>query len=656
MLDDRAPRPAEPGREYWGFVAIIIGLTLIAGLVLLFNYWPLLRGGFGWIWPYASPTASALARLAPALLTLLLFGAGLRLLRRSPDWLYLVWCIIGAFAIPIVFLLVAGDPLFLLFSRTISKISTGPFAASLTITNPAKTVADWPALMFSLRYPYPHLAISSPIWPILYYSIQGLLARLPGPSAWLASLLVPLRCQDFTFLALSDAQIASAWVGITSPLWPALAAIPLFHLAKGAGGRNAARTTVAWWPLIPALTVFVGTLNTAYLLPSTATIAILWGSLRAPGKKIPLSAHAGRFLAGVLAGMLVIWNFSLVPLLLLFAVLILLRWLLGATLNFAGLRWALLAGIELALGVIFTGGLYTALAGHSPLELLRISMQIHTGLVRPYLPWLLLHTWDVILFAGLPVSILAVFGWLAASGREAPLRQLGLALGATLAVLILSGTARGETGRVWIFFMPLIVLLAAGGLAALGGRQRSLLAAGQGFWLIAMALVLRPVSTVEIRPPPSYTDLANSPMPEPILATDASFGGQLRLIGYQARYEPESQTLRLALHWQGIEPTRKPYYFSAIPVAPGRAGALPSTNWQPFATRFPTTCWPAGTEVVDQVELPLGSEPPSGDWWVSLSVFEFREDQPPLFIPVRLPGGAEDQQVGLGPIAVRTGQ
>jgi hypothetical protein len=167
-----------------------------------------------------------------------------------------------------------------------------------------------------------------------------------------------------------------------------------------------------------------------------------------------------------------------------------------------------------------------------------------------------------------------------------------------------------------------------------------------------VALVLRTVITDVLHPSPTYGRVTHPSTTEPVIAIQADFGDQLRLVGYQARYDPSNRTLKLALHWQGLGQLRKPYYFSAIPVAPGRSAESQSTVWQPFATRFPTTCWPARSEVLDQVDLPFGNDPPRGDWWVSLSAFEFKENQPPLFLPVRLPDGREDQQAGLGPLRV----
>lgn len=101
----------------------------------------------------------------------------------------------------------------------------------------------------------------------------------------------------------------------------------------------------------------------------------------------------------------------------------------------------------------------------------------------------------------------------------------------------------------------------------------------------------------------------------------------------------------------------RPYYFSAILVAPG-GDALPGVTWQPFANRYPTTCWQPSPgdrgEVVDQIELPLGNNHETGNWWLSVSAFAIQHDEtmPPLV--VSLPEGAAlpDAQVILGQVTL----
>jgi hypothetical protein len=119
----------------------------------------------------------------------------------------------------------------------------------------------------------------------------------------------------------------------------------------------------------------------------------------------------------------------------------------------------------LALAAL-TAGLLTAasaLLGHDPLASARAALAIHREVYtvpRSYALWLLYNPLDFAVFLGVPVAVLAlarVLG-LARQGRWAaldPAARFGLALGAGLCVLLLSGVTRGEVGRIWIPLMPL---------------------------------------------------------------------------------------------------------------------------------------------------------------------------------------------------------
>ena len=456
--------------------AAIIAVSCALNLVLLFDWWPSLRG-IGWRWDYVPPSATLLVRLLPAVVVLAVYCAGLIVLRRCADWLFMTWSIMGAIGVPVTLLYLIGDPLFLLFSRTVSQYATGAFAASLAITDPSRTLAEWPAMMPGMRASLPHMAISSPAWGFIYYGFAKVLALNSTLNARLALPLIPMVCQEFGFLSLNNNQIASTWLGIASPLWAALTVIPIHNLGVQIGGRRLARHAIAWWPLVPALAMFAATLNSVYPLFTTTAVALYFSSLRSSQDWL---AHAKRLAVGLLLGLLLLWNFSLVPVLLLCGILALAVWGQGPRRSrFHGLPWLCLVGLEVALGLILVWGLYTLKAGHSPLNLLLVSMRSHLSVVRPYLPWLGLHTWDIVLFAGLPASALAIVGLFVRRGDA--YRQFALALGLTLVILVLSGTARGETGRVWMFFMPLILLLTAGALISLGLTARIVLMGAQFF-------------------------------------------------------------------------------------------------------------------------------------------------------------------------------
>src|SRR5258708_6016841 len=124
---------------------------------------------------------------------------------------------------------------------------------------------------------------------------------------------------------------------------------------------------------------------------------------------------------------------------------------------------ALRIGLLFGIGLLSVWIVYYVASGVTPMAVFGTALGLHLGFERPYLPWVYLHLYDLALFAGLPVVILAVAAiWKNLRLRSlASLDPMGISLILTLIILAISGTARGETGRVWLFFVPFILILAA---------------------------------------------------------------------------------------------------------------------------------------------------------------------------------------------------
>jgi hypothetical protein len=82
---------------------------------------------------------------------------------------------------------------------------------------------------------------------------------------------------------------------------------------------------------------------------------------------------------------------------------------------------------------------------------------------RGYLLWLVFNPLDLTLFVGVPVAVLFATRVLdaARSTSRDPHARFALAAAAGLVALLLSGTVRGEVGRIWIPLMPLLLIPAA---------------------------------------------------------------------------------------------------------------------------------------------------------------------------------------------------
>lgn len=629
-------------------VAVILAIT---GLLAVSVWIAFLSGRAALILPVwhqylghsVDPT---LARTLLALATILVYLAGCRVFYPRAAWLLVGWSVIGGVAIRLAVLALAGEPLPLLFACSTGGCAGG-WALGLKLT--PEMLHQWPELMPSFLVKYPHQSVSAAGWPMLYAGLIQALEHAPALSNTLSTLLRPLQCASWDFNSLSDAQVAGAWLGITAPFWSALTAVPLYIYGRMIGGKRTASAALVWLPLIPAAALFATSPSPTYALPAVTVAALLWGGMiaRARGRAALLL-----LLAGALMGAALVVNLSLALLLPFCGLLILLRaaqesWpQVGPV-----LRRTVTVGLLFGFGLLAVWGAYGLLTEHSMFSVIRVALGIDQGLSLElsFLGNIGLSAWDFVLFTGLPLCGLAFA--VAFSKRRSGETALVAALGGALLVFFISGMARFEIARSWAFFMPFVALVGATAYVQLRPAVRWALLAGQVILLLTIATTFTPQFT-QARWVPNYDEVAAAPLPTSVMPVDATFGDALRLTGYQVEHQPGTKALTLALHWQALRQTDLPYYFSAVLVSPD-GEVLPGVDWQPLGKQYPTSCWPPGRPVVDQIELPLGADAAVGDWWLSLRAFGIRGDQslPPL--EVTLPDGTTDTQLGLGSLQVK---
>jgi hypothetical protein len=215
---------------------------------------------------------------------------------------------------------------------------------------------------------------------------------------------------------------------------------------------------------------------------------------------------------------------------------------------------------------------------------------------------------------------------------------------------------RGESGRIWSFLSPFVLLTAAQAVSLESPARRGVpLTLVQAIMVVVMVGFLRVVGSGLSAPPARPPALAESPATS-VITNGAEFAETVQLLSFAGYIEllPASDgrgearpTLILWLNWRSAGQLEKPYYLSLIPVSPkGQPGE--ATLAQPFNGQYPATCWlPDSGLIQTQVEAPLFGEQTDGQWWVSLSLID-REGNT---LPVLLPDGSRDQQVGLGPFS-----
>jgi hypothetical protein len=561
----------------------------------------------------------------------------------------ILWSFVGAALLSVLIIGMEGPPFFLLFTRSAAPdIGAYQFAAAMIddVGGLGPTLRNWPAFLAQFRQinPLGGIAIAPPGQAVIYYGLMRAFDVIPPLSAAYAGLLRPLQCQNPDMLRWTDAEWASAIPVMFIPLFAALGVAPLYRLGRRLYGRTAALWAVGLWPLVPSLAMFTPRFNALYALIAIVALVFVWeGLLRRRGRLL--------FVAGFAISIGIFLNFALVPMGLVGGLGIV-GYGLWTLRRRAALRTAIQStALNLAwfgAGVTAFWAAYYALTGLTIFEILRLSFDRHLYfLERPYAPWLVLHTWDMYLFVGLPVAALSV--WRAWRGRflRTPGDAFAVAGLLALIIMVLSGTARGETGRVWLFFSPIWILMAADVLSALPRPERRLSLALQIACFMAVAGFLRPnLNALTPVPQPPAPETAPA-VPLNVIFTTPDGRDPILLAGFTGRSEGAEAVLDL--YWglpAGAERPRSLYQFALLPVQPD-GGIGMAYNWMPYERNYPPSCWVPGRVWVETIRVPLaesGQAALRGEWWFSLSVID-------VYTRESLLVGAE-RQTGIGPVRV----
>lgn len=605
----------------------VVGFTAVFLALVWFDVVPQLRGGWGWQWPYAEP--SHWGAIALLILALVGYGVGFVILReRGPIWLGLTWIVVGGFVLALGVQNIRSDPFFMLFSHTVSPVQTG---ASTVAT---RFIADegvhdslnrWPDIMREANdLTITHFTTSPPGKALIHYWVAEATDPLIPLSKPISQDLRPYQCTTLPVMAYSRGEMVSAGLGMLMPLWAALAALPIFGIASQFGAdKRAALRVAGWWVLVPSLLLFAPTWNTLYpLLALLAFSALLRG----------LQHNSPRWIgsAGVIMSVMTFLNFAVLPLLGLLGFYALGYWFF-VTKTRHQWTWLLVVGVYFGLGLISVWVIFWLYTGFTPFDLLAVTFDQHLEIERNYWVWLVLHVYDMLMFAGWPLVFIGLVGMWRAIHQwraEKTLDQidvLALAWVLTVVVLDLSGITRAESARIWLFLVPFLLLMGVGHWMKQSARWDLPLLGAQLATVAVMGVVL-PVVRFDMTPPVDGPRQDVPVLDLPLLRVDAQFSsndyaGDFRLTGYRYIPDPNAQMITLELVWEGDTPTERPYQFEVVASAynnqDGDIIAEP-TRWYPQSGNYLTTCWNTGDTIHDVILLPLPPVSMPVQWTLTL--------------------------------------
>jgi hypothetical protein len=591
---------------------LLAGLTLLVAGLILTDWLPALRGPAPdtreWHWPYElRPLGRWWLPLLAAAVMWLIDIWWLRQ-RRSATALGLAGLVLGSLLLQLGLVYahrpeVAAE----LIDRTLANETNGYFAVAAETSDMTDLLHTFPQVMPTL--PSEH-ARTHPPGLIL---AQWLTIRAGAAVSPLAPAIYPLRCTDLWLLNQPAAAVAALGVWAFLPLVAAaFTVVPVYYLGFRLYDANVARLSAMFVAALPSLLLFAPTPDQLFALLSTLTF-LVW-LVAVQRRSAPHAFLAGLLLSGSI--FLSLGNGALVVAL---AVFVLLH--ANHQSRIVNLEWLIwfLAGLASVWVVYWVGW------GVAPWDVTGVALQQHYTLVtsqRRYDWWLVYNLVDVFLFAG-PVVVmgfvaafLTAIRHLSSSTAEAAGR-LAIALGLLLIILNLTGSARGEVGRLWLFFIPLLAVIATGYLFSSGARSNVrtferlnvrtiiLLLAAQLVLVLSLGLAWKPMEAVIVVAQRPEMPFLTTPKHE--LST--SFGETIRLIGYDLGTEQASPggVLDLTLYWQASDAATRPYtVFTHLVNQDGELVAQ-KDNW-PVNGRWPPTCWKANEMVVDPytIQLPAG--------------------------------------------------
>jgi hypothetical protein len=487
---------------------VLVSATLVFAMAVPFV--PLLRGPGPyppeWQWEPRSLWAGGVelaSRLlgplgAGAALLGLLVASGSTLAGRRPR---LAAALLVAAAVPAGWALQLGlvglDPagaLRTLVNRATSRSITSYHDAALMpeARDPVYFLRRHHELLAELRTSAKHAATHPP-GPVLYYrGLMALCEESPGLTRWALAAIGDTPDRRFA-PPNSPAARAAALIGaLMLGLLCAATTWPVAALAwEVTGDALAAARVGILWNLLPGPVLMTPQFDQAVALPVAGAAALLAWSVRTVRPVAPA------VLAGLCGGLALFVTYGAAAFLLIG----------GAAALALGLEGGWLRPARAAAWALSGAGavvLITVLLGHHPLRSALTAVAIHHKIYtapRSYALWLLFNPLDLAIFFGIPLTILLALraghsslALRAAAGALSPADRFVIAVGAGLALLVFSGVARGEVGRIWIPLTPFLLVAAlarsrdGGQAGARPSRREALLL---GALLLPLSIVLR---------------------------------------------------------------------------------------------------------------------------------------------------------------------
>ena len=445
------------GRSYsttW-LVSASAVLTLAVGIALARGWEPGIQGE--WVWDrnrlpaHLGSAAAAGGLLVAAVGVFCLGGRGEK--RRA------IWRAVWIAALVLVVwalqwgLLTAAGPLSVSWiapgAIIASPNATTYFGVSLQVQDVRAWLGSYQAVMPQLPY---HARTHPPGFVLLFLSLRRAAAAVISDSDAGLTAIGDYYSRMFGLpLSGSDAVAATAGaLGIA--LIGACGLVPLYLVARRISNDDSATCAVALMAGMPALLLLGASSDLVLMTLAITTLALLYAAWRRRNAALAL-------VAGVVMALGMFFSFAFI---------VVGVWAMvwaGLGLRASTDRKAAARGMLAGAAAVLVGFgvaylcLYLA-TGYKPVAVARAALAAHREVTtveagRTYWKWVLMNLGETAIFAGLPLALAAI--WSGGVLRRDPAlgrwRCFLLSWVIVIGLLDVSGTVRGEVGRIWLFLL-----------------------------------------------------------------------------------------------------------------------------------------------------------------------------------------------------------
>jgi hypothetical protein len=512
-----------------------------------------------------------------------------------------------------------SDPITEIIRRTYAWKTGGYWTVGAPVTNLIDFIGN-----YAERAPlYPvHQARHPPGLSLIFTLGTRLFELVPFIATPIADWLRPMSCQSLVWVNAPAPQMASGLFGAIAEIALAYAPIiPLYALVKRLAGERAAAWAALLYALTPGFTQWVTQFDRGIAL---ATAMSLYFAERFISER--KLRHA--LFVGLTLSVATFMTFGAAPIALIAAVYAFVRWLQLRGVNQLKTDIGFLAGgtaIALA-GLASVWLIAFVVTGLNPVTLYHVVFASHLGIEFPFWPFVFWHPWDMLTMIGLPVATIVIFaGWRRATA-------LAAAFVVPLLILSLAHVARGETGRVWLYFTPVAV-----GATAIVIERWPRIAQASVVGLLCLHLVVQGalIRTHEYGYWPA--SLPQASVPADAITVDTRFGasGQIALLAYSITPLKAGEEGAITLWWQRMSDEPLNTSFKAfIHVAEDESdqGRVAQHDEMPVRSLYPTTCWAQGQIVEDRHMLAVNADARAGEFPIFVGLYDpLTDTRPPTF-------------------------